>query len=257
MFYLGKIFILLVSPLGLFIFVAPLSVLMMRRYRKTASALLTLAFAWLVTWSLPVASIWLRDGLERQVPLREATDYPTADAIVVLGGGVEGGRTGYRSAPHLLAGADRVWFGSQLLHAGRAPLLIISGGNSEWSVADEPEARGMQTFARDLGVPDSAFLIEDGSRNTQENATYTRELMAEHHIKTVLLVTSALHMPRALLEFRAQGIDVTPAPTDFDAIPARSAWLRWMPDAEALDRSSKAIKEYIGIWIHRLKNRVA
>jgi uncharacterized SAM-binding protein YcdF (DUF218 family) len=257
MFYLGKVFIQLSSPLGVCLWLMPLgALLLLLRRRKTAVFLLVGAFAWLLVWSLPVASVPLRRGLEQQFPQRPAGDYPTVDAIIVLGGGIQGGRTGWRSGPHLQAGADRGWFGAQLYHAGRAPVVILSGGDSGWSDADEPEANGIQAFERDLGVPQSALLIEARSRNTEENALFTKQLMVEHHLSTALLVTSALHMPRAFALFRAQGIDVIAAPTDIEAIPPQSALKNWLPDTETLDRSGKAIKEYLGLAVLRFRGIV-
>ncbi len=257
MFDLGKIFIHLTSPLGSCLLLVPCGVLLIVLSRKRLGwFVIVLAFAWLFLWSTPAASVWLRQGLERQFPQRVAADYPVVDAIVVLGGGVQGGRKGWRIGAHLKSGADRAWFGAQLYHAGRAPVLIVSGGSRDWSNADESEASAMQTFENDLGVPVSSILLENRSRNTEENALYTKQLLAEHHFGKILLVTSAVHMPRALALFRAQGIDAIPAPTDFDAIPPRTLLQRWLPDAETLDRSSKAIKEYLAIGIHRLKEIV-
>ena len=257
MFYLGKIFIQLTSPLGLCLLLVPLgAILILARRKKIGGSLITFAFGWLLLWSLPVASVQLRQALERQFPQHVASDYPVVDAIVVLGGGIQGGRKEWRIGPHLRPGADRAWFGAQLYRAGRAPVLILSGGNSEWSSADEPEADAMQAFENDLGVPASAILLEDKSRNTQENAQYTKQLITEHRLDKILLVTSALHMPRALMLFRAQGIDAIPAPTDFDAIPSHSVLQSWLPDPEMLDKSSKAMKEYLAIGIYRLKEIV-
>lgn len=254
MFLLEKILTQCISPLGLSLLLVPVGlVLILLRKRRFGWCLVILPLLWLWIWSLPAVSIWLRQGLERQTPQRAASDYPTAEAIVVLGGSVEGERTGWRDGPHLLAGADRVWFAAQLHRAGRAPVLILSGGNSEWSRTDEPEARAMRAFAIDLGVPDSSLLLEEHSRNTRENAIYTKQLLDEHHFTSILLVTSALHMPRALALFQAQGINVTPAPTDFDAIPPRNALQHWLPDSESLDRSTKALKEYLAIEIYRVQ----
>lgn len=253
-FYLEKIFIQLVSPLGLCLLLAPFGLaLILRNRKKIGSFLIMLAFGWLLLWSLPAASVWLRAGLEQQFPQRAAADYPTADAIVVLGGFVEGGGSGGRDGPHLLAGADRGRFGAELYRAGRAPVVILSGGTSGWSRTDEPEANVMETFLGDLGVPISSMLLENRSRNTRENAFYTKQIMVEHHINTILLVTSAVHMPRALATFQAQGVSAIAAATDFDAIPPRSAWQRWLPDTGALDRSSKALKEYLAIGVYRLQ----
>jgi len=255
MFLLEKILTECISPLGLGLLVIPagLVLVLLRKRTKIGWCLVILPLTWLWVWSLPAASIWLRQGLERQTPQRAASDYPSAEAIVVLGGGIEGGRTGWRDGPHLLAGADRVWFAAQLYRAGRAPVLIVSGGSSEWSRTDEPESGAMRAFAIDLGVPESAVVIESSSRNTRENAIYTKQVLDQHHLSSILLVTSALHMPRALAQFQSQGVNVTPAPTDFDAIPPRNVWQRWLPDVEALDRSTKALKEYLAIAVYRFQ----
>ena len=253
MFDLGKIFTAAISPLGLFFLSLPLgSLLIFCQRRRLAWWIMISTACWLLLWSIPAASIWLRQGLERQYPQRSASDYPVVDAIVVLGGGVQGGRAGWRIGPHLQLGADRAWFGAQLYRAGRAPWLILSGGNSTWSNADEPEASAMQAFEADLAVPATAVLLETQSRNTAENASYTKQLLTEHHFGKILLVTSAVHMPRALSLFRAQGIDAIPAPTDFDAVPRKGTLQNWLPD-ETLDRSSKAMKEYIAIAIYRVQ----
>lgn len=254
MFDLGKIFVAAISPLGLFFLSLPVGLLLLfLKRRRLAWSIMIFTACWLLLWSIPAASIWMRQGLERQYPQRSASDYPAVDAIVVLGGGIQGGRTGWRVGPHLQLGADRAWFGAQLYRAGRAPWLIVSGGTSAWSQSDESEASAMQTFETDLAVPASAVLLETQSRNTQENALYTKQLLDEHHLGKILLVTSAVHMPRALALFRAQGIDATPAPTDFDAVPHQGNLQNWLPDAETLDRSSKALKEYVAIAIYRVR----
>jgi hypothetical protein len=68
----------------------------------------------------------------------------------------------------------------------------------------------------------------------------------------ILLVTSALHMPRALALFKAQGLGVTPAPTDFEAgQEPPSGMLAWLPDAGALNGSALAMKELVGKWVGR------
>ncbi len=254
MFDLKKIFIAATSPLGLFFLsvLVGLLLLLLKRRKLAWGAMIATTF-WLLLWSIPAVSIWMRQGLERQFPQRSASDYPVVDAIVVLGGGIQGGRAGWRIGPHLQLGADRAWFGAQLYRAGRAPWVIVSGGNNAWSSSDESEANAMRTFEADLSVPASALLLESQSRDTEENALYTKQLLAEHQLGKILLVTSAVHMPRALALFRAAGIDAIPAPTDFDAVPRQGGLQDWLPDAETLDRSSKAIKEYIAIAIYRVK----
>lgn len=257
MFYASKLFTQLIYPLTLCLLLVPCGLLLMRwHWRRLGAALVVFGLGWLLLWSLPNPSFWLRAGLERQVPQRAVAAYPMVDAIVVLGGGIGGTRPGWRARPDLSSAADRVWFGAALYHAGRAPVLILSGGSSDVSDSAQPEAEAMATFIEDLGVPASALLREETSRNTWENALYTRQLMREHRIEKVLLVTSALHMPRALAIFRQLDVDAIPAPTDFEALPPRDQWpLRWLPDTGALDGSTRAMKEYLGLWVYRLRGK--
>jgi len=255
MFVLAKLLTQLVYPLTLCLLLVPLGLLAMcLRWRRIGGAMVVFGLGWVVLWSLPMTSFWLRASLERQTPQRVAADYPVVDAIVVLGGGVDGKRPGWRDRPDLSSAADRVWFAADLYHAGRAPLLVLSGGADTGAPGSQPESAAMADFIRALGVPEAALVLEGASRNTWENASFTRGLLQQRNLHKILLVTSALHMPRALALFRKQGVDAVAAPTDFEAVPPGGPWLlRWMPDAGALERSGLAMKEYLGLWVYRLR----
>ena len=104
-----------------------------------------------------------------------------------------------------------------------------------------------------LGVPDSAISLEGRSRNTTENARETVKLIRAIEARRVLLVTSAMHMPRALSifqrTFRDSGVTVLPASTDVEGLPGTLHPLgRWLPDADSLALSTRALKEYIGLF---------
>jgi uncharacterized SAM-binding protein YcdF (DUF218 family) len=104
----------------------------------------------------------------------------------------------------------------------------------------------MRTVLQDFGVPPSATLLEDASRNTCEDAVMTATLLRQRGIDKILLVTSALHMERARRHFVAEGLAVEPAPTDFEAVPEVEGVLRFLPDAESLLGSARAFKELVG-----------
>ena len=247
---ISKILTQLVYPLPLCLLLVPLGLLMRKRWPRLGASMSVIGLGWLLLWSLPVPSSILGRSLEQAFPQQAETELPKADAIVVLGGGVSRNSWGI----DLKSAADRVWFGARLYRAGRAPLVLLSGGSLEELGYTWPEAPAMATFLRDLGVPESAMLLESESRTTRENAVYSENLLRARGIRRVLLVTSALHMPRALATFRKLGIDAIPAPTDFEAEPPSGFWLlRWLPDTESLDRSSRAMKEYLGIWVYRLR----
>lgn len=181
---------------------------------------------------------------------------PRAEAIVVLGGATA---PAFWPRPwvHLSEAGDRVLYAAKLYREGKAPLLILSGGG--WYGA--PEAASMAEILKFAGVPDSAIIQETGSLNTHQNAVNVREILAARGIHRILLVTSAMHMPRALLVFQHEGIDALPAPTDFVATerdieesysgPA-AILVSLLPDAESLEWTSRALKEYFGLAAYRL-----
>lgn len=211
------------------------------RMRRLAAASAALAFAWSLLWSIPQASDWLRGGLEARYPVVAESALPHADAIVVLGGG----HYGWLKLPDIHIDqleSSRIAAGTRAWRSGRAPTVILSGGGAP----GDTEARTMAAAAIKLGVPASALLLEEHSRNTQDNAHYTAALADRHGIRTVLLVTSALHMPRAMLQFRDAGIHATAVPVPEKA--DRSHWSdRWLPSRGALWRSGRAFKEYIAL----------
>ncbi|MBK1674996.1 hypothetical protein CKO35_17295 [Ectothiorhodospira shaposhnikovii] len=251
MLYLDKLLAQLAYPLGLLFLLALLALLLwLIRWRRTGAGVLCLGLAWVWLWSMPVASDALRASLESRFEYVPADALPEADAVVVLGGGINVGPPQW-PYPNLGPAADRVWHGARLYHADRAPWVIVSGGSVPWRERERVEAHAMREFLVDLGVPASAVLLETDSATTRGNAVYTARLLEDKGLERVLLVTSALHMERALATFRAAGVEAWPAPTDFEVEPLPADLLRWLPDAQALADSTRALKEYLGLWVYR------
>ena len=219
-----------------------------RRRFRSSMALAALAFVWLWAWSMPMLNLWLCSAVENQHPQTAIAAVPKAQAMVVLGGAVSP-PSASNAEIDLGSAADRVWYAARLFHAGKAPMLILSGGYDPERHAYS-EARAMAAFLTDLGVSAQAIVLEEQSRNTWQNAAYSAALLKARGIDRILLVTSALHMPRALALFTAQGLQVIPAPTDFEASqPPPPGVLAWLPDALALDASGRAMKELVGKWV--------
>jgi uncharacterized SAM-binding protein YcdF (DUF218 family) len=211
-----------------------------------------LALFWLWLWSTPVISHWLASQIENQIAQIPIASVPHVQAIVVLGGGVTPPISG-ETEIDLKSASDRVWYAAQLFYAGKAPLVLLSGGgNLERQLFSE--ARAMAVFLKDLGVPAHSIALEETSRNTRENAEFSARLLRARGMEHILLVTSALHMPRALMLFNAQGLQVTPAPTDFKSgQEPQYSLLAWLPDADALNGSALALKELAGIWVQLVR----
>jgi uncharacterized SAM-binding protein YcdF (DUF218 family) len=143
---------------------------------------------------------------------------------------------------------------ARLYRAGKAPLVVASGGNPPHLGAEASESEDMADLLVEWGVPREAIVTEGASLDTRENAVGTARLLTARGLRRILLVTSALHMTRAAAAFRAAGLEVLPAPTDYQAVDAREVtWLDWLPDAGALARSSRALHEHLGRVWYRLR----
>lgn len=263
MFFLSKLLPLFVYPVGLSCLLMALGLVWLWKSPQRASWAIALALFILFFTSNPIVSDKFVSTLEwRYFPL---DPVPTADAIVVLGGA-----TAPASPPRpwveVLQAGDRILYGARLYNQKQAPKLILSGGRISWRGDSGPsEADDMKEFALAMGVPESAIVLEGDSLNTRQNAVNVKKILDEQSIKSVLLVTSAIHMPRSVAIFKKLGIDVIPAPTDyfvstdtFEHINAtwQGRLLSVMPEAEAIARFTRALKEYVGFTIYRLRGWV-
>lgn len=225
-------------------------------YRGLGIGLSLGGLSWIWLWAAPVVSDWARLSLEKQYPSTAVEALPTADAIVVLGGDIEG-ITPERLFPDLSAAADRTWHAARLFHRGKAPLIILVGGRPLWDAHQGPEADAMLRFLTDLGVPQDKVRMERHSRNTYENARETRRLLIGSGLNRILLVTSAYHMRRAQAVFHAAGIQTIPAATDHEVDNRKSTLLDFLPNAGALENSTIAWKEYLGFQVYRWRGWIA
>ena len=253
LFELAKFAGWLLSPLSVALLGGLLALLLVwlgRRRLGLALAALCLAMLWL--FSTPWLAGTLAEHLESQYPPVAVEATPSADAILVLGGAVVAANPPLQPHLSLKNAADRVWHAGALYRAGKARWVLLSGGNQPGYEDQPPEAQAMREMLRVLGVPDDAMRLEGRSRNTRENAAFSRDLVQAVRARRVLLVTSAMHMPRALATFRAAfagtGVAFLPASTDADALGDELDPLgQWLPDARSLEWCSRAIKEVLGL----------
>lgn len=256
--FLSKLLPIFLYPLGLSCILLLITLfLLLRKRSRLALIPVTLTFLILVLSSSAGVSNAIVQSLEFQYLPQQ---IPTADAIVVLGGATESAIPP-RPWIELREEGDRVLYGAKLYRDKKAPRIILSGGRVDWRPSSTSEAEDMAVLMETMGVPRSAILLEPNSLNTRENAVNSLEIMKAQKIQKILLVTSAMHMPRSLLIFKKLGIDAIPAPTDYTSLQldqaARSRWeatiLDALPDADQMRRTTRALKEYIGIWVYRLR----
>lgn len=242
----------LVIPLNLCVTLLVIAVvLLMLRRRRIAAALIALSAAWGLFWSLPASSLWAGGRLEQLYPYTAAADLPAAQAIVVLGGHTAGGRLNWFQPYDRETALTRTESAALLYKAERAPLILLSGAALEGS---QSEAEYMAGNLRKSGVPPEALILEKKSFNTYENALYSARILKERDISRVLLVTSALHMPRAMAVFSKQGLTPIAAPSAPQiVVPEDPDFSFWLPDERAFFASRSIIKEYVGMLVYWLR----
>jgi len=257
--FVSKLLPALLYPLGLACFLVLFGMISTRR-RSWASAALTGAL--LLLWL--GGSRWVALSLVRSLESRypSVSDSASAPAIVVLGGGMLPAVPPRPNAQLGMVG-DRLLQAARLYLGGKAQRVVVSGGHLGWSRERSPESTDMAEILALWGVPRTAILEETQSRNTYENAVETRRLLAPEGINRVLLVTSAIHMPRAVALFRCAGFEVVPAPADFLVADGdlygfgdgslEGVLLALVPDAESLEYTTRALKEYLGLLVSGLR----
>jgi uncharacterized SAM-binding protein YcdF (DUF218 family) len=263
-YFLSKFLPPFVYPLGLACVLLALALLIGRR-SKWQPRLIAVALLALWLGGNRIVTMALVRSLEWQyLPDKSLqTPGPHAEVIVVLGGS-----TRAQNFPRLMnevsEDGDRVLYAAQLYRQGAAPRILLSGGTAPWvGSSSVPGAESMADILTTVGVPREALWLEPVSRNTYENAVETQKILERQKISRIILVTSALHMPRAYAVFAKTGLDVIPAPTDFQV--TQGGWeyrtqpdlvvqlFNLLPRAENMDLTTQALKEYIGICIYGLR----
>ncbi len=184
---------------------------------------------------------------------------PDADVIVVLSGGVLG-RTPPRPSVEIGDAGDRLLYGAQLYRQGKAPQIICTGNVATGGLAPRPAAEDMAELLQVIGIPASAIATEIASENTHDHAVNLCPVLQTRQMRRVLLVTSAMHMPRSVAVFRREcpAVEFVPAPTDF-RVPFEQpvAWYRrgltLLPTPRTLLDFSDAAHEYTGMLYYRLR----
>ena len=257
--FLSKLLPLFLYPLGLACLLMVVALVMWWRRSRWVPIPISLALMVL----LLASNSWIANSLVKSLEWQQipAKALPSADAIVILGGATKS-TFPPRPGVDLSEQGDRVLYGAQLYREGKAPVVIASGGRIFWRGGGPSESADIAKILQTIGVPASAILQDPTSLNTYENAVNVKKIMKEQGIRRVLLVTSAMHMPRSLRIFQRQGIEAIPAPTDFlvsqqeleepNSSPQATV-LSLIPDADRLQMTTRALKEYVGSLVYRLR----
>ena len=201
----------------------------------------------------PLSSVLLR-VLEDRFP-NPPPDLPAPAGIIVLGGAMNEEMSLARGEFSMSPAASRMTAGAALARRFPAARLVFTGGSADLRQPGNDEAHGARRLWLSLGLPEARMSFEAKSRNTFENALFTRDLVQPKPGEVWLLVTSAWHMPRSVGIFRQAGFAVTAYLTDYRTFGDARDWRFSTNGLDALQRLDTALHEWVGLVAYALTGK--
>ena len=181
---------------------------------------------------------------------KEATHLSKNYAVGIVLSGMLVSGIGVPEQIHLNGGADRIIEAVRLYRRGSIEKILISGGKANINFPSENEGKNLVELVTSLGVPETAIILENSSRNTFGNAKYTAELLGDQS-GDLLLITSSFHMRRSEACFLKQEMKFDTYPVDFRT-PNEFKWTHLIPHAAAFENWNLVIKELVGSIVYKL-----
>jgi uncharacterized SAM-binding protein YcdF (DUF218 family) len=252
-FYISKLAAFFLAPLNSLAVLLLIALGCLLRGRVRAAKWLlgsTVAIVVVVT-AFPVPQI-AADSLERS--FRPPADLPDKiDGILLLGGGQDLDLSHAHGRPSLNDDAETLTEFAALARRFPAAKLLFSGGSGTLAERPVSEADVVAMFFVQQGLDPRRLLLEAKSRDTHENAVFSRALARPQPGESWLLVTSALHMPRSVAVFRRIGWDVVPYPVSYRSMPDSRSTFDVARQFRLLD---EVVHEWIGLWAYRVTGRI-
>ena len=256
-FVLSKTLGILLLPTDFLIFVGIAgAILLGTRFARLGRRLMVVSLLSFAICGFSPLGSWLLFPLESRFPAWDAA-RGAPDGIVVLGGSIDADVSAARGVAVVRGAADRIVAAAALARQYPDARIVFTGGSSNLIENDPREADYAAEIFERLGVRRERLSIERRSRNTEENAEFTKAIAAPKNGERWLLVTSAYHMPRSVGLFRKAGFAVEPYPVDW-RVGSRADLLRLSAVAiEGLQRTDLAVHEWIGLLAYRLTGKTS
>ncbi len=248
-FILSKVFTILLYPLS-WVFLLVLLAFTIRKGKYKRKFLIA-AVATLYFFSNTfIVDEFLRSWEVKAIQDKDLNHCSTA---VVLGG--MSGWDGEYNRIQFYSSNDRLMQALRLYKLGKVDQLLITSGSGRVFEQEEKEADFLRSYLKDIQLLDSNMYFENQSRNTHENAAFSKPILEKiNRQDTILLVTSGFHMARAIRCFEAVGIPVKPYSTDRMVGNRRfDIELMFLPNTEAHMKWATLFKEWIGISVYRFR----
>ena len=255
-FIFSKIFSFFLDPLNLLIISFLLFILITIRTKKTrVGPTLWFVLFWFVLLYKPIPEFLVKN-LEDLFIYQEKI-FLELDGVIVLGGGTGSGKVAKdRNDYSLGGGSERLFKGLEFIRKKPQGTIIFTGFSGKLFHEGLSEAEIIEKLVKALNVDSTNILFERRSRNTFENALYTKEIISDFQNKKWGIVTSASHMKRAIATFNKKSSEISfdPIPVDFQTKNS----IYWGPGniQSSLDFWRIYVHETIGYWVYKLTGRL-
>jgi len=194
--------------------------------------------------------------LEQRFPAWDA-GHGAPDGIIVLGGAISPDVSSARNDVALNESAERMTAVAELARRYPRARIVFSGGSAALIYEEGTEAEFAERLLDSLGIARDRVLLEDRSRNTVENAIFSKEIAKPKPGERWLLVTSAYHLPRAIGVFRKAGFAVEPYPVDWRTRGIEDALRPFPTTGDGLRRTDTAVREWVGLAVYWVTGRTS
>lgn len=257
LFYTSKTLKVFTQPDALLVllFLAGTVLLWLRRPRTGRLIITGCTLTLFAVSALPIGAWWI-GLLEARFPRPDPASLAPPDGIIVLGGSFSNPSVTRRfGAISLNERAERIVEFAMLARRFPHARLVFTGGTGDLRQQVEPESERLKPFTADLGIAPGRMEYEERSRNTWENALFSKEQIKPRPGERWLLVTSAAHMPRSVGIFRQVGWPVIPFPVDYETDGSPPFF--WFDPVKNWYMVNIAAHESIGLIVYYLTDRSA
>jgi uncharacterized SAM-binding protein YcdF (DUF218 family) len=256
-FVLSKTLGIMLLPTNFLIGVGLLgAILLATRFASLGRKLLIASVALLAICGFSPLGKLLLYPLESRFPSWDAAQG-APDGIIVLGGSIDADLSLTHGATVVRSAADRIIAAAALALRYPNARVIFSGGNPNLVSNDAREADFAGAIFESLGTSKARLIMERRSRNTQENAEFSKALASPKRGERWLLVTSAFHMPRSIGVFRKAGFNVEPYPVDWRVGEGADLLTFSTVALEGLGRTDIGIREWMGLVAYRISGKTS
>jgi len=252
-FVLSKTLGIMLLPINLLLGIGLIGViLLLTRFAALGRRLMAVSLVLLAICAFsPLGNILLY-GLEQRFPPWDAS-RGAPDGIIVLGGSIDPDVSAAYGTPVVRSAPDRIIAAAALARKYPNARLVFTGGSANLISNDAREGDYAGEIFESLGVAKSRVIIERQSRNTVENAQFSKALLDPKPSERWLLVTSAYHMPRSIGLFRRAGFNVEAYPVDWRI---GNVFGLATLSVEGMSRTDLGMREWIGLVAYRLTGKI-